>query len=95
MAAAIDSFLGGSGLIDEELAPVEQPSPWIGRDETFAGRSRLEITALPPEQRLADFAPVAAGYDEEAAVAEAQRCLQCDLRLKISSVRFWADYPSH
>ena len=40
MACAIDSYLGGSGMIDEELAPAEQSSLWVGRDETFAFRRR-------------------------------------------------------
>jgi NADPH-dependent glutamate synthase beta subunit-like oxidoreductase/ferredoxin/NAD-dependent dihydropyrimidine dehydrogenase PreA subunit len=92
MASAIDSYLGGSGIIDEELAPVEKPEAWLGRDEEFAGRHRREIPSRPVAPRLGGFGEVAPGYDEEAALAESQRCLQCDLRFKISPVRFWADY---
>ena len=36
IASAIDSYLGGSGIIDEELAPVEEPGAWLGRGENFA-----------------------------------------------------------
>ncbi|RMH70690.1 MAG: dihydropyrimidine dehydrogenase, partial [Actinomyces sp.] len=37
----------------------------------------VEIPERPPEERRRDFGEVALGYDEAAAVAEAQRCLVC------------------
>ncbi|MFC1970315.1 BzdV protein, partial [Chloroflexota bacterium] len=42
----------------------------------------------PVEQRLKDFAQANLGLGEEMAIEEAKRCLQCDLRLHISSVTF-------
>jgi len=30
--------------------------------------------------------------DEETADCESKRCLQCDLRLKITPVKFWGNY---
>jgi NADPH-dependent glutamate synthase beta subunit-like oxidoreductase len=94
MASAIDSYLGGSGIIDEELAPVEEPGAWLGRAENFAYQHRGEVSLIPLEQRLDSFNEIVHGYDEEAALKESLRCLQCDLRFKISAVKFWADYSS-
>ena len=42
------------------------------------------MPSLASEQRLRDFAEVELGFDEEMAIAEAKRCLQCDLRLQIA-----------
>ncbi|MCL6476945.1 MAG: FAD-dependent oxidoreductase [Peptococcaceae bacterium] len=93
-AVAIDRYLGGDGVIDEELAPVEDPGAWIGREEGFAGLRRCAPACAPAERRINNFDGVDPGYDEETALKESRRCLQCDLRLKISAVKFWADYFS-
>jgi formate dehydrogenase beta subunit len=53
------------------------------------------VSLMPLEQRLNSFSKIVHGYDEEAALKESLRCLQCDLRFKISAVKFWADYSSH
>jgi len=95
MASAIDSYLGGSGIIDEELAPVEEPGAWLGRGENFASQHRCATSFSPVEQRLGSFSETVRGYEEEAALKESLRCLQCDLRFKISTVKFWVDYLSH
>jgi formate dehydrogenase (NADP+) beta subunit len=78
-ATAIDEYLGGSGIIDEELAPAQELRPWLGRDESFASLPRCQALAAP-------------GYPDDCALEESERCLQCDMRLKIRPIRFWADY---
>lgn len=40
----------------------------------------MRTLRLPAAERLAGFEPVEYGYDREAAMAEARRCLACDLR---------------
>jgi len=87
-AIGIDKYLGGSGLIDEELAPVEEVDFWRGREENLASQPRCGVSHVPVEQRLGGFSEIEHGYDEQAAFNESLRCLQCDLRLKISSVKF-------
>ncbi|MFQ5758808.1 MAG: FAD-dependent oxidoreductase [Candidatus Bathyarchaeia archaeon] len=85
-AVSIDRFLGGDGVIDEALVEPEKPDPWLGREEGFTDKSRVQISYLPLEKRLRDFSVVELGFDEEMAVEEAKRCLRCDLRLEISPV---------
>jgi formate dehydrogenase (NADP+) beta subunit len=91
-AVAVDRFLGGMGEIDESLAPVEPPGAWMGRDEDFPHRRRSMTPCTEMKERLTGFQTVVKTIDEQAAVEEAGRCLQCDLRLKITPVKFWGEY---
>jgi len=91
-AAALDRFLGGSGMLDEKLAPVKEPDKCIGLKQGFAALKRVENKLVPADDRIKSFCPVAPDMDEEVAVCEAERCLQCDLRLKITPIKFWSQY---
>ena len=86
-ASSIDKYLGSSGMIEETLAPAKQPNPWLGHDDGFAYWQRVEVPCLSLEQREHSFAEVKLGIDPEAAIKEAKRCLRCNLRLGISTVR--------
>ncbi|UCC16794.1 MAG: FAD-dependent oxidoreductase, partial [Dehalococcoidales bacterium] len=91
-ATAIDKYLGGSGVIDEKLASEEETNTCLGLMEGFAYLSRFEETHVPVKDRLGDFRKVIVDIDQETANSESERCLQCDLRLKIKSVEFWSSY---
>ena len=91
-AAVVDRRLGGSGEIDEALVPVEKPESRLGRREGFARESRFENPRFEPDERVISFCQVVHELDGKAAVAESHRCLQCDLRLKMTPVKFWGDY---
>jgi NADPH-dependent glutamate synthase beta subunit-like oxidoreductase len=82
-AISIDKYLGGDGNIEETLVETEKPSPWLGREEDFADRLRVQMPCLSLAQRLGSFADVELGFDKEMAIEEAKRCLQCDLRFQI------------
>jgi len=82
-ASSIDKFLGGEGDIEERLVE-DRPSMWMGRIEGFASLPRLKPRHLPPEERKHNFEEVEMGFTEEEAVAEATRCLRCDLRFYLS-----------
>ncbi len=86
VARSIDRHLGGDGCIDEQLGPAETPEPRLVRCEAFAARDRIEMPELPLDSRLAGFCQVELGYDEEQAIAEASRCLRCDLRMMLGKV---------
>jgi formate dehydrogenase (NADP+) beta subunit len=91
-AVALDLFLGGSGNIDEKLAPERELNPNIGKLEGFAGLARYKDKLVAPEKRLKSFERVVANLDENVVQCEAKRCLQCDLRLKITPIKFWSSY---
>jgi NADPH-dependent glutamate synthase beta subunit-like oxidoreductase len=91
-AVAIDRFLEGSGNIDEKLAPQSSVNNNLGKEDGFAKLARCHDNCLAPEKRQGNFCPVAEEMDEKQALEEAHRCLQCDLRLKITSVKFWGSY---
>ncbi len=82
-AISIDKYLGGEGKIDEKLVETEKPSPWLGRDEGFADLRCLAEPYRPPPPQFAGLERIEPPLSEKAAVAEAKRCLQCDLRLQI------------
>ncbi len=75
-AVSIDKYLGGSGNIDEKLAP---PECEIAPLEEAGEQYRPQAPSLPVKQRICSFDQVELGYDEAMAVEEAGRCLRCDL----------------
>lgn len=84
-AASMDKYLGGDGIIDEELTRERQIGMCAGiTEEEFAGRPRVSMPCLPPEQVKDNFAEVETGLTEDGAVAEGKRCFQCGVRLQIS-----------
>ena len=91
-AIAIDRYLGGSGLIDQQLAEKSEPEAILGCIEGFSSMPRGEEQRVPAEQRKGNFNKVVENMAEEAATCESERCLQCDLRLKITPVKFWGNY---
>lgn len=82
-AESIDSALGGGADIDEILFACGNPNPHLGRDEGFASQTREAMPELDVETRITGFQEIAAGFSDDQAVKEAQRCLQCDLRLHL------------
>jgi formate dehydrogenase (NADP+) beta subunit len=91
-AVALDRYLGGDGAIDVRLAPPQELKKNIGRREGFAALERCHDSYVPAGERIKSFCRVVNDLAGEAAEAEAMRCLQCDLRLKITPVKFWSSY---
>ncbi len=75
-AEVIDRYLGGSGNIAEHLVDPSEATTWI--QDIPDGGKLASISYLPPETRVKGFAEVEQGMNWEAAVNEAQRCLQCN-----------------
>ncbi len=82
-AASIHRYLGGQGFLND-MPEVGQLNSQLGREEGFASVSRVAVRSLPASDRAKTFGEVDLGYDEALAVAEAKRCLQCDLRFCVS-----------
>jgi formate dehydrogenase beta subunit len=83
-ATAIDKYLGGNGVIEEELVPYEIPDKWFGQDLSFTDKHQPSMPAIDVKKRMGGFAEVELGYDENIAIEEATRCFRCDMRLRIS-----------
>ncbi|MCC6858989.1 MAG: NADPH-dependent glutamate synthase [Bryobacterales bacterium] len=65
-----------------ELAPLPvpipaPPGPRIPKNIRTISPHRVEMPEQPPSERVSNFQEVALGLDLEAALAEADRCLQC------------------
>lgn len=91
-ASEIDRYLGGSGDISEILAPVQNADPYIGQCPGFGYLEKKHTQVDAPEQRADNFNLYDHGICDEDICAEAGRCLQCDLRLKISRPSLWGDF---
>jgi len=91
-AIALDKFLEGSGNIDEKLAPQVEIEKYLGRRDGFASLERCRDSYVSAEERVKSFCRVAQDMDEKTAECESKRCLQCDLRLKITPIKFWGNY---
>ena len=83
-AKSIDKRLGGKGAIEIRLTETDTPNPRIGRIEGFAAMKRPVMPRIEKTARRSSFDRVDLGYDRQAAVYEAGRCLKCDLRLTIN-----------
>jgi NADPH-dependent glutamate synthase beta subunit-like oxidoreductase/NAD-dependent dihydropyrimidine dehydrogenase PreA subunit len=73
-AAAVDKYLGGRGIIAEQLVPDfperQEPAP--------AGQMRTYVDTVDFGSRLNSFSLVEKGYSLNSARREARRCLGCD-----------------
>lgn len=91
-AVSIDLYLGGDGDITEKLVDLETPQPWIGRIDNFTKLNRTTIELVTPELRKNTFNMVEKTLTPETATCEAERCLQCDLRLQINKPKLWNEF---
>ena len=84
-AMAIDQYLGGKGVIDEELTTERHFDMQCEMVEDFADQPRVKMPELSTKDRVDSLREVELGLDEETALFEARRCLQCGIRLQIHS----------
>ena len=91
-ASEIDRYLGGDGCIDETLTERTPAEAHIGRIEGFAALPRVEQELREAGARARDHEDVYRTYTCAQAGCEAERCLQCDLRLGFTPVKLWNEY---
>jgi succinate dehydrogenase/fumarate reductase flavoprotein subunit len=91
-AQAMDRYLGGDGDIAETLVEKETSPPHLGPCPGFADQPRAKADRTDPDERKETFQPMEDVLDVEAALCEAGRCLQCDLRLEITRPKLWNEY---
>ena len=92
VTSVIDKYLGGDGRIEETL--VERSAdPHIGEFPGFGELPRVEMEVIDPETRVKDGDNnVYKTYTCDQAHCESERCLQCDLRLQLETVKLWNEY---
>jgi NADPH-dependent glutamate synthase beta subunit-like oxidoreductase len=84
-AATIDRYLGGDGDIHVKIADETLPDVAIAAPDGFAALERIPVPHST--SAAANWWDLAEGaYSPEAATREAERCLACDLRLRIQAV---------
>lgn len=91
-AETIDIYLGGDGDITEPLIDSEVPNALIGRREGFAQLERVHTQLINTQNRMKNFEPIEKPLSCEQASCEAERCLQCDLRLNLTKPKLWNEY---
>ena len=91
-AESIDAFLGGDGDIGEILTEHVKGDPFIGKIEDFSKLHRVEPEIVSPQVRKDNFNLVELPFSCQEAKCEAERCLQCDLRLDITRPKLWNEY---
>ncbi|MHC4588823.1 MAG: hypothetical protein ACYTAQ_05670, partial [Planctomycetota bacterium] len=78
-ALAVDRHLGGPGT-EAPPSTLGRGEPRLGQIDGFAARTRIAIPRRPAGPRQRTWEVVTPGISREVAMAEAARCLQCDLR---------------
>jgi NAD-dependent dihydropyrimidine dehydrogenase PreA subunit len=74
---SIDRFLGGSGNIPESLSGESNTAP---PETAPRGAAKQAVRTIGLKRRCTTFDPVERTYGGKTAIAEATRCLSCDLR---------------
>lgn len=91
-AISIDQYLGGQGIIDENLSDEQVLKSNIGVQAGFAAISRHDVAIKDITERKTNFDVITEGLSPDSAMCEAGRCLQCDLRPKLTKQKFWPEY---
>ena len=76
-AEAIDKYLGGSGNIDESLVSPEEAVLFPETDQII--EKQATTVHLDPVKSISSFEEVEKEWATETAIAEAQRCLRCNV----------------
>ncbi|MFH1700925.1 MAG: FAD-dependent oxidoreductase [Candidatus Zixiibacteriota bacterium] len=82
----IDKFLGGSGIPEPDFNNSEYEYSRIEIPHDAFQHSRTVVDSVNPEKRKSNFNLITVTMDEEHAVRESRRCLQCYQRQRISPV---------
>ena len=78
---SIDKFLGGDGIINYDKDLHSDNEMYIGREDGFRILEREQVNYINADKRKLNFNPFELTYEEDSAIKEGSRCLQCDLRL--------------
>lgn len=85
-AASIDRYLSGN-TARSRSALLQKPGRPFTRSSDYDRLPRQRMRTLPPKLRTGLQQEVELGYTREQAVAEATRCLQCQMNITINAAR--------
>ncbi|MBW2040842.1 MAG: FAD-dependent oxidoreductase [Deltaproteobacteria bacterium] len=93
-AAAMDQYLGGSGVfefntraVETDCESLERRIDGAKRVPGFADRKREAVPQRPASERRTSFEEVEGCMEDESALQEVRRCLQCDLEAALIRCR--------
>jgi formate dehydrogenase beta subunit len=86
-AIAIDRYLGGSGAIEERLAPPEEAMTPVETNYPPPTAIGNQISLLSVTERFSGFPLVELPLSPEIAAQEANRCLKCDLPIVVEATK--------
>ncbi len=90
-ADAIDRSLGGKGIITDPMPDEVRDDPYLGRDENFHARIKIDKQIGDPSERAKSFDVIERSLTVEEAEAVALQCLRCNLRAMITPVHLPPD----
>ena len=91
-AISIDRYLGGDGDISAHLLDDEPAEQRLGPATAEFYTAAVQPKLVAAEERKGNFDTFECPFSKDEAIAEASRCLQCDLRLAIARPRLWNEY---
>ncbi|UCD93628.1 MAG: FAD-dependent oxidoreductase [Candidatus Zixiibacteriota bacterium] len=86
VADVIDKYLGGEGLADFDSVSTEQDMPEVDVSSDQFQKPRHVPQTMDPAERKTGFSLIQKTLSEREAKSEAQRCLQCYLRQRITPI---------
>jgi heterodisulfide reductase subunit A-like polyferredoxin len=80
-AETIERYLSGKDLTAQRFESTLKPVPdeLLPETDDVEEKARAQVSELPVAQQVGSFQEVEAGFTEEQALAEAERCLNCAL----------------
>jgi formate dehydrogenase beta subunit len=83
-AGAIDAYLGGTGLPEILTDSIKDDHARLNASSESFDLPRQSAEGSNPAERKSGFGLIEETYQNQAAISEAGRCLQCHLRLSIT-----------
>jgi len=81
VAISIDKYLGGKGLVEENIRKQEKLDEMEPSQDNLDEQPRVKKIKNHQETSLKNFQEVEAAYSDGEAFQEASRCLRCDLQI--------------
>ena len=93
-ATSIDRYLNNQDMtVDRDHEGAYET--WLDKEVDEPRKERVDMRMMPVEERLDNFDEVELGFNEEDALEEADRCLQCECKDCVGECEFLDEYCEH